>query len=72
MSAPAPASPGQITADGKTSFASLSAAYRITPSRIIWLMCHHRTGGLSKDETDYIDTGNWNSPMPSGMIIWLA
>jgi Rv2525c-like, glycoside hydrolase-like domain len=62
--------PAQFRADGHVSLREAARQHGETVSRLIWLTAQHKPGGYGPLEVSYISAGQWDKPMPAGMIFW--
>ena len=71
---PAPSPPRRLTADGGTSLRALTAAWSTPVDRALWLMARDqaKTAGYGNLQSAYIRAGDWDAPMPRGMLIWVG
>ncbi len=69
---PSPAQPLRVAADGSASLHGLAAAHSLTVPDVIWQTAQHTAAGWGPLEARYVSAGNWDQPMPTGMIVWLG
>jgi hypothetical protein len=67
---------GRHTADGTGSMAALAARQRTTVDDIWWetalsLIDAGFRSGFGDLEGKYLNSGQWDAPMPKGMVLWL-
>lgn len=72
--APAPSPPRQLSADGRTSLRAFAGAWSTPVDRALWLMARDpaKLAGYGSLQSAYIRAGDWDAPMPAGMIIWIG
>jgi hypothetical protein len=62
--------PERFVADGTVSLHDVAHQQGLAVSEVLWRTAQHRPHGYASIEAPYIDTGQWDSAMPAGMVYW--
>jgi len=62
--------PQAFSAPARTSIRAVAKQHGRTVPEVIWLTASHRQQCFGKMQSSYIAAGNWDAPMPVGMVVW--
>ncbi len=62
--------PERFVANGTVSLHDIAQQQGLAVSEVLWLTAQRRPHGYAAIEAPYIDTGQWDTVMPAGMVFW--